>query len=33
MYTLEQRAGDRETGGVMTGLKDISNGPVSAPRK
>mgnify|MGYP006981293920 CR=1 FL=1 len=33
MYTLEQRVGDRETGGVMTGLESISNGPVSVHRK
>jgi hypothetical protein len=31
MICLAQRAGDRETGGVMTGPEDISNGPVSCP--
>jgi hypothetical protein len=29
MPTLAQRAGDRETGGEMTGAKNMLNGPVS----
>ncbi|MDF2572220.1 MAG: hypothetical protein K0R55_3824 [Sporomusa sp.] len=31
MYTLVQRAGDRVSGGVMTGLESLWNGPVSCP--
>ena len=31
MYILVQRVGDRVTGGEMTGLESITNGPVSCP--
>ncbi|XER12810.1 hypothetical protein SATMO3_30390 [Sporomusa aerivorans] len=33
MYTVVQRAGDRNSGGVMIGLENMWNGPVSCPPK